>query len=188
MKKHTLPYGLRIEVHRLVTSYNFRADKSAPDSFANNWAHNSEDTLVVRIGDEVLARYPCQSVANYCFGDYATADTVSHGDTVAAGEFTVKCFVEPRAFHGRIHAITNAVDLDGQRIDCNAMQTTADGYQTGRWLIHDRYSFKEGRDTRYAWSAGCFILSSGDLERLAIVLDGLGVQAGDEVQGGVYER
>ncbi|MGP1459912.1 MAG: hypothetical protein ACTTKL_11520 [Treponema sp.] len=44
------------------------------------------------------------------------------------------------------------------------MQTTKDGYQNGRWLIHDRFSFSKGGDTNYAWSAGCFILSSKDLE------------------------
>ena len=59
-------------------------------------------------------------------------------DTVRAGNFTVKCFVPPRTFHGEIHAITKTRDLDGQEIDRNAMQTTKDGYQNGRWLIHDK--------------------------------------------------
>ena len=67
-------------------------------------------------------------------------DTVCFGDSVAAGSFTVKCFVPPRTFHGEIHAITKTRDLDGQEIDRNAMQTTKDGYQNGRWLIHDKYS------------------------------------------------
>ena len=95
----------------------------------------------------------------------------------------MKCFVPPRTFHGEIHAITKTLDLDGQEIDRNAMQTTKDGFQNGRWLIHDRYSQKLGRDTNYAWSAGCFILSSKDLEAFNRVLKSHGVKAGDAVDG-----
>lgn len=62
----------------------------------------------------------------------------------------MKSFVPPRTFHGEIHAISKTRDLDGQEIDRNAMQTTKDGFQNGRWLIHDRYSQKLGRDTNYA--------------------------------------
>ena len=105
------------------------------------------------------------------------------GDTVRAGGFTVKCFVPPRTFHGEIHAITKTRDLDGQEIDRNAMQTTKDGYQNGRWLIHDKYSFSKGKDTNYAWSAGCFILSSKNLEAFNRVLKSHGIKAGDAVDG-----
>ena len=95
----------------------------------------------------------------------------------------MKCFVPPRTFHGEIHAITKTRDLDGQEIDRNAMQTTKDGFQNGRWLIHDRYSQKLGRDTNYAWSAGCFILSSKDLEAFNRMLKSHGIKAGYAVDG-----
>ena len=87
-----------------------------------------------------------------------------------------------------IHAITKTRDLDGQEIDRNAMQTTKDGFQNGRWLIHDRYSQKLGRDTNYAWSAGCFILSSKDLEAFNRVLKSHGIKAGDAVDGVLREE
>lgn len=179
---------LRLEIWRNRQSYNFKADPSKPDSFENNWKNNSLDLLVLLDGSAILFQCHAQTVANYCFDDMTPGDSLPHGDTVAAGEFTLKCFVEPRAFHGEIHAITKTKDLDGQTIDRNAMQTTAGGFQNGRWLVHDRYSFKLGKDTNYAWSAGCFILSSNDLAQLNAILKNEGVKAGDEISGEVIEE
>lgn len=180
--------NLKIEVWRDKRSYDFRADKTKPDGFDNNWLHNSIDHILLIQGEKVLFEANCQSVANYCFGEMAPGDKMPHGDTVAQGKFTVRCFVEPRLFHGEIHAITSTTDLDGQKIDRNAMQISDKGFQNGRWLIHDRFSKKIGRDTNYAWSAGCFILSSKDLERLNETLKEQGVKAGDLIQGEVIEQ
>ncbi len=178
---------IHFKVLRKRASYDYKADKNSPDGFDNNWKNNSMDTLVLCEDGVPIYECRCQTVANYCFGDMATADTVAHGDTVAEGEFMVRLFVEPRSFHGRIHAITRTRDLDGQWIDHNAMQTTKGGFQNGRWLIHDRYSLKTGTDTRYAWSAGCFILSSDDLHWLNDTIDKLGGKPGDLVKGTVEE-
>lgn len=179
---------LKFEVWRDIKSYDFRADPSEPDSFENNWKNNSLDNLVLFKDKKILFQARVQTVANYCFGNMATGDRMPHGDTVAEGDFTVRCFVEKRAFHGEIHAITKTKDLDGQTIDRYAMQTSDGGFQNGRWLIHDRYSKKLGKDTNYAWSAGCFILSSKDLESLNSILKSEGVKAGDEIQGEVIEN
>lgn len=169
-------------------SYDFRADPAQPDSFENNWKNNSLDWLVLMDGGVELVRVRCQSVANYCFGSQATADTVAHGDTIAPPAFKVRLFAEPRNFHGEIHEIIETVDLDGQEINHQAMQTTVGGYQNGRWLIHDRWSAKQGADTNYAWSAGCFILSSVDLRVLNAVLHGAKMQPGDIVEGEIIEE
>lgn len=179
---------MKLVIYRDKKSYDFRANPNGKDSFENNWKNNSIDWLVLMddSGNE-LFRARCQSVANYCFGDMATADSVAHGDTVVAGEFKVKLFVEPRNFHGEIHAITETRDIDGQWIDRNAMQTTAGGFQNGRWLIHDRFSQKNGKDTNYAWSAGCIILSSFDLEGLNVVLHSFKCQPGDIIPGEIIE-
>lgn len=174
---------LHLHIIRYVESYDFKAEPDKPDSFSNNWKNNSLDDFILLNDDTELFKCKCQSVANYCFGDMLPGDTVSYGDSIAAGDFTVRCFVPPRKFHGQIHAITQTVDIDGQRIDHNAMQTTKGGYQTGRWLIHDRFSFSKGADTTYAWSAGCFILSSKDLEDFNQTLKAHGVQVGDEIAG-----
>ena len=178
---------ITMRILRQKESYDFKANPNKPDSFENNWKNNSLDLLELRDGKQQLFMCKAQTVANYCFGSQKPGDKMAHGDTVAAGKFTVKCFVEPRSFHGEIHAITKTRDLDGQEIDRNAMQTTADGFQNGRWLIHDRYSFKTGKDTNYAWSAGCFILSSKDLEAMNKVLKQHGFKSGDEIEGVLEE-
>lgn len=178
---------LKFEIRRNRQSYNFKADPGKLDSFENNWKNNSLDLFALLDGQELLFQCRAQTVANYCFGDMKPGDRLPHGDIVAEGKFTVRCFVEPRKFHGEIHAITSAADLDGQAIDRNAMQISAQGFQNGRWLIHDRYSFNLGRDTDYAWSSGCFILSPKDLAELNTVLKREGLKAGDEVGGEIIE-
>lgn len=178
---------IRFLVLRKKTSYSYKADPTKPGSFENNWQNNSRDEFCVLDGGKELARFACQSVANYCFGDYATADTVEHGDTIAPGEFFVKCFVPPRRFHGEIHGIIKCRDLDGQYIDCNSMQTTKGGFQNGRFLIHDKWSAKLGKDSNYAWSAGCIILASADLERLNSILKTYKIKSGDIIKGFIEE-
>lgn len=96
---------LKLQIWRNRQSYNFKADPGKPDGFDNNWKKNSLDLLVLLDGSAILFQCHAQTVANYCFGDMTPGDNLPHGDTVAAGEFTLKCFVEPRAFHGEIHAI-----------------------------------------------------------------------------------
>ncbi|MCL2127955.1 MAG: hypothetical protein FWH38_06835 [Treponema sp.] len=178
---------VNILVERKKQSYSFKADPLGPDSFENNWKNNSLDSIAIRAGSEELCRFPCQTVANYCFGGMATASTVPWGDTVAPGNFTVRAFAEPRGFHGEIHAITETRDIDGEWIGRDAMQLAAGGFQNGRWLIHDRYSFNAGRDTNYAWSAGCFILSSAGLAAFNAMLRKLGVRPGGLIPGALTE-
>lgn len=179
---------LNIKILRYRKSYDFKNDPSMPDSFENNWKNNSLDWLLLCDDKGELFRCHCQSVANYCFGKNATADSVSYGDTVAPGVFKLRAFANPRSFHGEIHEIIQTKDIDGQYINHQAMQITADGYQNGRWLIHDRYSSKTGKDTNYAWSAGCFILSSADLKNLNEMLHAYQVEPGTILQGIVLEQ
>jgi hypothetical protein len=178
---------LQIRVERFRSSCYYKENPHKPDSFENNWKNNSRDWIAIRHEYIEVRRWRCQTVANYCFGKMATADTIGYGDTIAPGEFTVECFVPPRGFHGEIRAITRTRDLDGQWIDHNAMQTTAQGYQNGRWLIHDRFSEKIKADTNYAWSAGCFILASADLSALNNTLRSFGVIPGDLIPGTLME-
>lgn len=178
---------LNLVVERKRKSYDFKVNPNAPSSFSNNYKNNSIDTIAIYDDNAELARFNCQTVANYCFGDNATADTVEYGDTVKEGYFKIKCFVEPRNFHGEIHGIIETKDIDGQWINRNSMQTTLGGFQNGRWLIHDRFSKKYGKDTNYAWSAGCFILSSNDLEAFNSILHAYNIKSGDIISGELVE-
>lgn len=165
---------ISILIERRKKSFFYKVD-STKNSFANNWKNNSLDVISILKGGRKIRSYQCQTVANH--PDYDTHDTI------ADGKFQVRCFVDPRLFHGHIHAIINTFDVDGEWVDHNAMQNTAGGFQNGRWLIHDRYSFKTGNDTNFAWSGGCFILSSRDLEDFNDTLVCLGVQKGQILDG-----
>lgn len=178
---------VNLQVERKRQSYDFKANRSKPDSFENNWKNNSLDRIVIRDGIAELCHFRCQTVANYCFGAMATASTVTWGDTIAPGSFTVKAFVPPRNFHGEIHAITQTKDIDGEWIDHEAMQAAKNGFQNGRWLIHDRFSFRLNADTSYAWSAGCIIMSSADLETFNRILRKLGISPGCLIPGTLIE-
>lgn len=179
---------LSLVIERKQRSYLFKVNPKAPGSFENNWRNNSLDWLCLYDGNAEILRVHCQSVANYCFGDMKSNGDTEHGDTIAEGYFKVKCFVEPRSFHGEIHGIIETRDVDGQWIDRNSMQIGNDGFQTGRWLIHDKWSNNLKRDTNTAWSAGCIILSSSDLETFNKMLKAYGVKPGDIISGEIVEE
>lgn len=178
---------LNLVVERKKKSYDFKVNPKEPGSFSNNYKNNSLDSIAIYDDKAEIARFKCQTVANYCFGDFATADTVDFGDTIREGYFKIKCFVEPRKFHGEIHGIIETRDIDGQWINQDSMQMTANGFQNGRFLIHDRFSKKYNADTNYAWSAGCFILSSADLEAFNTILHAYNVKSGDIISGEIVE-
>lgn len=178
---------LNLVVERKKKSYDFKVNPKEPGSFSNNYKNNSLDSIAIYDDKAEIARFKCQTVANYCFGDFATADTVDFGDTIREGYFKIKCFGEPRKFHGEIHGIIETRDIDGQWINQDSMQMTANGFQNGRFLIHDRFSKKYNADTNYAWSAGCFILSSADLEAFNTILHAYNVKSGDIISGEIVE-
>jgi len=178
---------LSFRVERKKVSYQYKAYPEKPGSFENNWKNNSLDSLILFDDLQMVVSLNCQTVANYCFGVNAGTKDNPHISTVAPGDFTIKAFVEPRNFHGEIHAITRTRDSGGRWIDHNAMQIYAEGYQLGRWLIHDKYSNDLKRDTNYAWSAGCFILSSDDLRNLNVFLRQKRVKSGDLIPGTLVE-
>lgn len=178
---------LNFLVERNLKSYNYKRNPDEPDSFENNWKNNSIDWIILKQDKSEIARFRCQTVANYCFGNQIPGDSLPHGDSLLPGSFGVKCFVEPRNFHGEIHGIVNAKDLDGQIINTESMQYTKNGFQTGRWLIHNRYSSKLKTDTHSAWSAGCIILSSPDLESLNILLRAFEIRPGTILPGELIE-
>ena len=178
---------LNIVVERQKRSYQFKVKPKAEGSFENNWKNNSLDWFCIYNDKCELARFRCQSVANYCFGDMKSNGPTEHGDTIAEGYFKIKCFVEPRNFHGEIHGIIETRDVDGQWIDHNSIQVGDDGFQTGRWLIHDKWSNSLQRDTNTAWSAGCIILSSDNLYSFNRILHAYDVKAGDILNGEIVE-
>ena len=167
-----------IKVTRKKSSFDYKYDKSK-NVYKNNIKNNSLDKLELFFDDQYIIGFnSVQTVSNHPHFD--------HFDTIDKGPFRIQCFVSPRKFHGLIHGIIDAVDIEGQKIDHWSMQVEG-GYQKGRWLVHDRWSFKKNRDLRNGYSGGCFILSSSDLKRFNEKLKKLLIKPGDILNGILVE-
>lgn len=179
---------LNIKVLRKRESWDFKLNPSEPDSFSNNIKNNMKDSFIVCDDKAEILRVPVQSVANYCWGEQAASMRTKAGDTIAQGPFKVKCFVEPRNYEGEIHGIVEATDMDGQRINSESMQSYGDGQTAGRWLIHSTYNKEKQRESAYAYSAGCLILSRSNLETLNAIFHAYGIKRGQILSGEIIEE
>ncbi len=165
---------IKVVVLRKAESHQFMRDASAKPSWTNNDTNNSLDEFTVYVNGQERMHCECQSVSNHPEGRYR--------DTIASGPFLIKAFVDPRLFHGRIHGIVCAYDLEGEWIDAQSVQPT----DPARWLIHDTQKLKPapaGQLTRVAWSSGCIVLPPGGLVALGDIFDQEGVVSGTLVQG-----
>jgi len=148
-------------VERKLSSYNFKADMTSPDSWDgdHNAKNNMRDVAILFDGGKEVLRFPVQTVANM--------PGARHSDTVTPGIFSVIWNVPRRAFKGVVHGIIGAYDQDGQMIDANSVETVPgkNGAPTdfARWIFGHSTRKNDpapnGEFTRYAWSAGCFITS-----------------------------
>ncbi|MBN2546553.1 MAG: hypothetical protein JXB50_12205 [Spirochaetes bacterium] len=139
---------LFLRVLRKKESYDFKYEKDK-DEFHNNTKNNSMDTIVLFKDDMEIFKYEkIQSVSNY--------PKASRGDTIAPCRFQIKCFVEKLNYSEQIHAVINAVDMEGQTIDQNAYQNDR-GIQKGRWLIHGNYNKEAKKDYMFCFSMGCIM-------------------------------
>lgn len=148
---------IRIEIRRKESSHQYKFYPEQPDSWQNNRNNNMKDTLLVYEWSTPILQFPVQTVANIPGGRYA--------DTVASGNFYLRTFVDERMFHGPIHGIVDAYDLESEYIDENSVQSN----DKSRWLLHDNTKKKEaprGLRLSAAWSAGCFVLDYSNLHAL----------------------
>lgn len=166
--------NLSIIVIRKKKSYQYKRRQEDPDSWGNNDANNMLDEFTLWADEALLLSAKCQTVANIPGGRWQ--------DTIAPGPFQIRAFVEPRLFHGRIHGICHAYDLENEYVDSESVQEN----DKSRWLIHDTQKKKPnppGEETRVAWSAGCFVLKPSDLEAFNTLLDAYKIQPGDLIDG-----
>ena len=179
---------LFIRVIRKRLSYNYKFDMTKIDSWDNNKANNMLDDFILFVDEARMFETKCQTVANIPFGRYT--------DTISAGKFQIKCFVENRMKYGKIHGIINTFDLDGQNIDENSVETVKgkDGapIDLARWLCHDLQKNKPSPpniDTSVAWSAGCFIMPDNNLDVFGTLLSGsYNVKPGDIINGELLDE
>lgn len=177
---------LRLEITRYKTSYNYKYRKSSPSGYDNNGANNMQDIFVLKDEDDEIFVCTCQSVQNLDWGDHKSNGPKPYGDTIAPGHFDVRLFANPRNYHGSVHEIFYAQDMDGHDIDKNAMQCV-NGKWSGRWLIHDKWSNKACKESSKAWSAGCIILSCRNLEAFNKVVQTYGLKKDDVIKGFIRE-
>lgn len=184
--------SLLVVVSRKLASLAYLRDPSKPFDWGNNDANNSLDTFEVYqvnsgapsqpIGDPIFTSR-CQTVSN----TEGLIPGTRHDHTIAPGSFELQAFVAPRLFYGRIHGLRNCRTIAGDWIGADFVIPG----NNNRWLVHDWQKHRDtggpGRDTRVAWSAGCFVLPDSDLAKLGELFDTRGVNAGDVIPGILQE-
>lgn len=165
---------------RAKASYAYKIDTRAPDSWTNNRANNTLDEFWLFDDGSTLFACRAQTVANMPGG--------RPQDTIRAGEFGLKLWVERRDFWCEPHGIVNAFDLEGQLIAEDSTQPIAgnDGapIDMNRTLCHDWQKLRpwpKGEDTSVAWSLSCVVLPTLQFSRLEKILVATGAKKGDVV-------
>lgn len=173
--------NLKISVYRYRASLQFQSDPAKGNDWHNNDANNSLDLFTLKDEDSGVTLFTChaQTVAN---AEGLIAGVHAY-DTIAPGPFQLRAFVEPRAFRCQPHGLVNTRTMRGDAIGANSITKT----NPSRWLVHD-WQDHNGKDTRVAWSAGCFVLADADLLRLNGEFKARGVKPGDLIDGVLEEE
>ena len=178
---------LFIRVIRKKESYNYKKYPNKPDAWDNNDFNNMLDEYRIYYDESLMMNLKCQTVSNIPNGRFL--------DTIAPGNFQLKCFVEPRQYVCNPHGIINTFDLDGQRINENSIETVIGKngapISLTRWLNHDTRKLSPNPNnevTRVAWSAGCFVLNPSDLEAENMLFINYGIKSGDIIDGELLDE
>ena len=144
-----------------MDSYNFKKDMASPDSWEgdHNAQNNMQDTAFLYKNSDLIWQAKVQTVANM--------PGSRHADTIIPGKFYIKWNIPRRTFKGHIHGIVGAYDQEGQRVDENSVQSipgkNGAPVDWTRWIAFHSTLKNDpapyGEVTRFAWSAGCFIVS-----------------------------
>jgi hypothetical protein len=167
-------------VIRKKSSYDFKFDKNKND-YNNNVKNNMQDTLKLIDIDTNNILFECNNVQTVSNHPY-----MKLSDTIKAGKFRIKHFVDKRKFRYDIHGIVDAYDINNQKIDKYSMQHD-NGRYIGRWLAHSTYDPVLRRVTR-AFSGGCFIMSPDNIKRWANILKTAGVKKDTIIEGELIEK
>jgi len=175
---------LSIKVFRYKKSLDYRGGIIATpgmDLWHVNDKHNSLDFFEVLGEGKVIFHCPAQTVSNM-----EGLDTDVHfADTIKAGPFILKAFVDPRLHQGRVHGICRTYTLAGDYITADSVTAKTNL----RWLCHDWQRVRPNiGDTRVAWSAGCIILADKDLDSLGTLFDGHGITPGTLITGELIQE
>ena len=165
---------LNFVINRKKDSYDYKYNKERPGSWENSCKNNMIDTLMLYDDDKKLLECQCQSVSNSPTGRFE--------DTVAVGKFSLKLFIDRRAYYCDVHGIVDAYDMEGQYIDFESVENN----DKSRWLMHDTQKQKpalKGTLCAHAWSAGCFIVFPVHLAMINQIIKDYKYQPGDIISG-----
>jgi hypothetical protein len=183
---------LKICVYRYCASLAYQRDPAKGNDWHNNDGNNSLDLFTLKDADSGATLFTChvQTVAN---AEGLIAGVHAY-DTIAPGPFQMRAFVEPRLFICQPHGIVNTKTMHGDLIiaelDAKGRPTVNDSTTArnkSRWLTHD-WKDHSGKDTRVAWSAGCFVLPDEALSRYNAILTQRGVKPFDLIDGVLEEE
>lgn len=155
--------NIYIEILRDKKSYSFNHSKLHPI-----WL----DKIRLWSSGVMLFSSKCQSVAIY---------KCSTLESIAPMRFECKLFAEQRGYTNPVHELINAIDMEGEEIDGKAMQVDAEAGIQGRWLIHDDFNPKTGKEYSYPMSAGCIMIPWKEYSKFNNALKLLGYARGDIV-------
>jgi hypothetical protein len=177
------------KVARVMRSYQFKKDMSQADSWDKdfNAQNNMLDDVFLYKNNDVIFWAKAQTVANM--------PGARHTDTIIPGTFYIKWDVPRRSFKGHIHGIVGAYDQDGQRINEDSIETiigkNGAPVDWTRWIAFHSTLKNDpapmGEVTRYAWSAGCFIVTPERQESLWVLGQKEGFKTGDLIPCELYE-
>ncbi|MBQ9539474.1 MAG: RHS repeat-associated core domain-containing protein, partial [Treponema sp.] len=172
---------VRYYVFRDVQSYEISTDRNAPKNTYLDTAflYNTET-------GEKVTFHKVQTVANYPSTDGNNKPVDScYLDTIKAGRFDLKLYTETNVASGKAGVITNAMTIDGRRVDENGI--TENGKSPGRGLVHSNTKTDgSGDDYTTPYSKQCFIMPGEDTTRFFETLERWGVEDGESIEGYLF--
>ena len=166
---------LTLKIKRNPKSHLFRRDQNQAPSWDNNSKHNHLDELkLLNETGRVVFQANCQTVANSPLSEYK--------DTIRAGAFRLKLYVELYRFWTIVHGVVDTKTLCGEGI--------TEEQDFSKWIVHDRHKpreFTTPEDYSLAWSLGGIVMKNADLRCFTCHLTEHQYRPGDYLDGVLTE-
>ena len=178
-------WGLEVyyTIYRDIESYNISTDRDSPKNTYRDigvlYNTNTNETII----------FDCvQSVANYPSTDANGNEVPSvYNDTIKAGvTFDLKIGTTTNVASGKAAIITNAVTIDGRKVDSEG--NTENGLSPGRGLQHANTNPDTNIDYNNPYSKQCILLPGFDNDLFFDVLQDWGVQDGQSIKTIIIDK
>lgn len=170
-------------IYRDIQSYDISTNRSSPKNTYLDigvlYNSNTNETVVFE---------RVQSVANYPSTDGGGKELSSvYNDTIKAGiTFELKIGTTTNIASGKAAVISNAMTIDGRKVDANGY--TENALSEGRGLQHSNTNPKTNKDYNNPYSKQCIILPGQDNELFFELLQDWGVQDGQSIKTTIVNK